>query len=140
MTFSTYNKIVEVALNQSWISWCAVINCNNKAKMKNREMSYFRLSKDSSDHKDQIHPTGHLLDNLPSKIENFQIAISKNKQNMFIAILLGFFMIYFANFIYSELPNSQAEAYSEPYQIFKMTFLAKISNISRGAFTTNSNI
>ena len=43
---------LEVALNQSWMSWCAVINCNNKAKTKNREVSYFRLSKDTSVHKD----------------------------------------------------------------------------------------
>ena len=38
--------------------------------------------------------------------ENFRTAISRNKQNMFIVILLSFFMIYFANFIYSELRNS----------------------------------
>ena len=47
MTFLTYNKIVEVALNQSWMSWCAVINCNNKGKTKNRE-----VSEDTSVHKD----------------------------------------------------------------------------------------
>ena len=38
--------------------------------------------------------------------ENFLTAISRNKPNMFIAILLNFFIIYFTNFIYSELPNS----------------------------------
>ena len=52
MTFSTYNKIVEVALNQLWMSWCTVKNCNNKAKTKNREVSYFRLFKDTSVYKD----------------------------------------------------------------------------------------
>ena len=42
-----------------------------------------------------------------SKIyENFRTAIPRNKQNMFIAILLSFFVIHFANFIYSEMPNS----------------------------------
>ena len=42
-----------------------------------------------------------------SKIyENFRTAIPRNKPNMFIAILLSFFIIYFANFIYSELLNS----------------------------------
>ena len=70
MTFATYNKIVEVALHQSWMSWRAAINCNNKTK-NNREVSYFQLSKDTSVHKDWIHATGHPLDNLPSKIENF---------------------------------------------------------------------
>ena len=51
---------------------------------------------------------------------------------MFIAILLSFFITYFANFI-EELPNSmQAEA----YQRFKMQFLVKIVNRSRGAFRT----
>ena len=63
---------MEVALNQSWMSWCAFINCNNKAKTKNTEVSYFLLSKDTSVHKDQIHATGHPLDNLPSKMENLQ--------------------------------------------------------------------
>ena len=38
--------------------------------------------------------------------KNFQTAIPRNKQNMVIAILLGFFIIYFANYIYSELLNS----------------------------------
>ena len=71
--------------------------------------------------------------------EKFQTAIPKNKQNMFIAFLLSFFMIYFANFIYSEL-RTEAEVYSEPYQIFKMMFFVKIVNISRGVFTTDSNI
>ena len=81
---------IEVALNQLWMSWCAVINCTGV-------------------HKDyQIHATGHPLDNLPFKMENLQeFSISySQEQNMFIAILLSFFMIYFANFIYSELPNS----------------------------------
>ena len=41
-----------------------------------------------------------------SKIsENFGTAIPRNNQNMLIAILLSFFIIYFSNFIYSELPN-----------------------------------
>ena len=52
MPFSTYKKIVEVSLNQLWMSWCAVTNRNNKTKTKNRELSYFRLSKDTSAHKD----------------------------------------------------------------------------------------
>ena len=59
-------------------------------------------------------------------------------QNIFIAIILSFF---FANFIYSELPNLiQAEAHSEPYQRFKMQFLTKIVNSSKGMFRTESNI
>ena len=49
------------------MSWCAVINCNNKTK-NNREVSYFRLPKDTSVHKDWIHATGRPIDNLPSKI------------------------------------------------------------------------
>ena len=49
------------------MSWCAVINCNNKTK-NNREVSYFRLPKDASGHKDWIHATGRPIDNLPSKI------------------------------------------------------------------------
>ena len=66
-----------------------------------------------------------------SKIyENFRTAIPRNKRNMFIAILLSFFITSLANFIYSELPNSiQAEAYSEPYQRFKMQFLAKMLTV-----------
>ena len=35
-------------------------------------MSYFRLSKDTSVHKDWIHATGRPLDNLPSNIKNLQ--------------------------------------------------------------------
>ena len=56
-----------------------------------------------------------------SKIyENFQTAIPKNKHNMFITILLSFFITYFTNSI-SELPSSlQAEEYSEPHQRFKI--------------------
>ena len=54
MTFSTCNKFVEVVLNQSSMSWCAVINCNNKTKNK-REVSYFGQSKNTSVHKDWIH-------------------------------------------------------------------------------------
>ena len=42
-----------------------------------------------------------------SKIfENFQTATPRNKQNMFIAILLSFFILCFANFIYSQLTKS----------------------------------
>ena len=71
---------------------------------------------------------------MPSKIEYLQKyskAIPRNKWNMINAILLSFFIIYFANFIW-ELPNSiQAEAYSEPYQRFKMQFLAKIVKFQR---------
>ena len=45
----------------------------------------------------------------------FQTFIHRNNQNMFIAIVLGFFITYFANFIDSELLNSiQTESYSEP--------------------------
>ena len=59
--------------------------------------------------------------------ENIQTVIPRNEQNMFIVILLSFFITYFANFIYSELPNSiPAEAYLEPCQRFDMQFLAKI--------------
>ena len=44
---------------------------------------------------------------------------------MFIAILLSFFITYFANFI-EELSNSiQAEAYSEPYQDLRCSFYQK---------------
>ena len=49
------------------MSWCAVINCNNKTK-NNREVSYFRLPKDTSVHKDWNHATSRPIDNLPSKI------------------------------------------------------------------------
>ena len=51
------------------MSWCAVINCNNKTK-NDREVSYFRLPKVTSVHKDWIHVTGRhvTIDNLPSKI------------------------------------------------------------------------
>ena len=38
----------------------------------NREVSYFRLSKDSRVHKDWIHATGHPLDNMPSIMENLR--------------------------------------------------------------------
>ena len=76
-----------------------------------------------------------------SKIyKTFPTAIPMNKRNMFITILLSFFITYFANFI-QELPNSvQPETYSEPYQRFKMQFLAKIVNSSWGVFRTESNI
>ena len=73
--------------------------------------------------------------------EEFRTAIPSNKQNMFIAILLRFFITCFVNFIYSELPNStQTEAYSEPYQRFKIQFLAKIVSSSKGVFRTESNM
>ena len=72
--------------------------------------------------------------------ENFQTAITGNKRNMVIVILLSFFITYFANFI-KELPNSmQAETYSERYQRFKMLFWAKIVNSSRGIFRMELNI
>ena len=48
------------------MSWCAVINCSNKKN--NREVSYFRLSKDTHIQKDWIHATGRPIDNLSSKI------------------------------------------------------------------------
>ena len=46
------------------------------------------------------------------------------------------------NLLISFIQNcwTEAESYSEPYQIFKMTFLTKIINISRGIFTIESNI
>ena len=77
-----------------------------------------------------------IICHLKSKIyENFRKAIPGKKQNMFIAILLSFIITFFANLIYSELANSiQVETYSEPYQRFKMQFLAKIVNISKGVF------
>ena len=66
MIFPIDNKFVEVA--QSIVmSWCAVINCNNTTK-HNRKVSYFRLPKDTSVHKDWIHATGCPIDHLPSKI------------------------------------------------------------------------
>ena len=49
------------------MSRCAVINCNNKTK-NNRAVSYFRLPKDTSVHKDWIFATCRPIDNLPSKI------------------------------------------------------------------------
>ena len=49
------------------MSWCAVINCNNKIK-NNKEVSYFQLPKYTSIHKDWIHATGRPIDHLPSKI------------------------------------------------------------------------
>ena len=142
MTFST-DKFVEAALNQSWLSWCAVINYNSKTK-NNREVSYFRLSKDTSVHKDWIHATGHPLDNLPSKIKSlrkFSNSYSQEQTEHVYCHSLSFFIIYFANFIYSELNcRTQAEVYLAPYQRFKMTLLAEIINNSRGVFTTESNI
>ena len=81
---------IEVALNQSWMSWYAVIIVQVLIKIK------FMLQ---ATHLIICHPKWKIY-------ENFQTAIPKNKQNMFIAILLSFFMIYFANFMYSELPNS----------------------------------
>ena len=116
---------IEVALNQSWMSWCTVINCNNKAKAKIRECLISDYLKIHSTHLIICHPKWKIY-------ENFQTAIPKNKENMFIAILLSFFIIYFE--------RTQAEAHSEPYQIFKMKFLAKVVNISRGVFATDSNI
>ena len=68
--------------------------------------------------------------------KNFQTAITGNQRNMFIVILLSFFITYFANFI-KELPNSM---HSETYQRFKMLFLAKIVNSSRGIFRMELNI
>ena len=53
------------------MSCCAVINRNNKTK-NNREVSYFRLPKDTSVHKDWIHATGLPVDNLESKIKHLQ--------------------------------------------------------------------
>ena len=69
-----------------------------------------------------LQATQLIICNPKSKIyENFQTAILRNKQDMFTVILLSFLITYFANSIYSELPNStQAEAYSEPYLRFKM--------------------
>ena len=65
--------------------------------------------------------------------KNIQTAISKNKQDTFIAILLSFFIVCFDYFIFSELPNSiQAVAYSGPYQRIKVEFLVEIVN--RGVF------
>ena len=108
MTFSTYNKIMEVALHQSWMSWRAAINCNNKTK-NNREVSYFQLSKDTSIHKDWIHAIGHPLDSLPSKIEKLQKFLNSYSQEqtgkIYCHSFESFHKIY-SNFIYSELLNS----------------------------------
>ena len=72
--------------------------------------------------------------------ENVRTAIPGNKRNMFLAILLSFLKTYFTSFI-EELPSSiQSEAYLEPYQRFKMQFLATIVNSSRGVFRTESDI
>ena len=125
------------------MSCCAVINCNNKTK-NNREVSYFRLPKNTSVHKDWIHAAGRPVDNLPSKIENLRKFLSIYSQEQTEHVYChchSFFITYFANFIYSELPNSvQAEVYSEPHQRFKMQFLAKIVHSSRDVFRTESNI
>ena len=80
------------------MSCCAVINRNNKTK-NNREVSYFRLPKDTSVHKDWIHATGLPVDNLESKIKHLQKFSNSYSQNMLIAILLSFFITYFPNFI-----------------------------------------
>ena len=62
-----------------------------------------------------------------SKIyKNFWTAIPRNKQNMFIAILLSYF-IYILLISFIQNCRNLGEAYSEPYQIFKITFLAKIA-------------
>ena len=55
--------------------------------------------------------------------ENFQTGIPRNKWNILIAILLSFFIKYFANFI-QELPNSMQTLWS-PFQRFKMQFFGK---------------
>ena len=52
------------------MSWCTVINCNNKTK-NNREVSHSQLTKNASVHKGSIHATGCPVDNLPSKIRHF---------------------------------------------------------------------
>ena len=52
MIVSTYNKIESCSQSVVDVSWCAVINFNNKAKTKNREVPCFLLSKDKSVHKD----------------------------------------------------------------------------------------
>ena len=126
------------------MSCCPVINCNSKTK-NNREVFYFQLTKNTSVHKGLIHATGAQLKLCSQKQEtfneNFLTAIPRNKRNMFIAILLSFFITYFANFIHKELSSSiKAETYSEPYKEFKMQFLAKMFNSSRGAFRTESRI
>ena len=59
--------------------------------------------------KDWIHVTGHhlIICHPKSNIyRSFGTAIPRNKYNIIIAILLSFFRIYFADFIYLELPNS----------------------------------
>ena len=53
--------------NPAAMSWCAVKNCHNKTH-NNRKVSYFRLPKDTSVHKDWIQATCRQVDNLPSKI------------------------------------------------------------------------
>ena len=71
--------------------------------------------------------------------ENFWTSIPRNKQN----ILLPCFwisLLYILLISFIQNCQSQAEAYSEPYQIFKMIFLAKIIDIFRGLFTMESNI
>ena len=65
------------------------------------EKCYFQRPKDTSVHKYWRQATGRPVDNLPSKIEvfeNFRTAIPRNKRNMFIAIILSFFIAYFADF------------------------------------------
>ena len=59
------------------MSWCAVINCNNKTKY-NGEVSYFQLPKDTSVHKDWIHATDGPVDNLPSKIFIFSDILKRS--------------------------------------------------------------
>ena len=78
--------------------------------------------KDTSVSKACIHATGHPLDNLPFKIENLQKFSNSYSQEQTEHVYCHCLLISFI-----QNCQTQAEAYSEPYQRFKMMFLAKIA-------------
>ena len=81
---------------------------------------------------------------MPPKIENLQNLLNSYSQEQAEYVYcqsLEFLQNILCQFHLFWLPNSaQAEAYSEPYQRFKMHFWGKIINSSRGVFTMESNI
>ena len=65
---------MEVALNQSSMSWCAVINSSNKAETKNRKClisDYLKIQ--------VFVKIRFTLDNSPSKMENLQLFPGTNR-------------------------------------------------------------
>ena len=67
MIFPINNQVCGNCSQSAAMSLFAAINCNNKTQ-NNRELSYFRLRKDTSVHKDWIHATVRQVDSLPSHI------------------------------------------------------------------------